>query len=114
MIDTAYHSHLTNSFFPRDQIEEIPVVGDAADSSAPPVVEIDAHGGVVDYHQLLPTTTNQQPRPTNNHHPPTTPVGEIDAHGGVVSCLISNNYQQPPLTNYQLPPVVGTDARGGV
>ena len=37
---------LTNSFFPRDQIEEIPVVGDAVDLSAPPVVEIDAHGGV--------------------------------------------------------------------
>ena len=34
-------------FFPRDQIEEIPIVGDAVDSWAPPVVEIDAHGGVV-------------------------------------------------------------------
>ena len=83
---TSYHSQLTNSFFRRDQIEEIPAVGDAVDSSAPPVVEIDAHGGVVKVVQPPLTTNNQHPQTTTTHQLP--PVVEIDAHGGVESCSI--------------------------
>ena len=72
-----YHSRLTKSFFSRDQIEEIPVVGDAVDLWAPPVVEIDAHGGV----DSCPITTNNQHPPTTTIYHQLPPVVEIDAHG---------------------------------
>ena len=56
------------------------------DSSAPPVVEIDVHGGVVKVVQPPLTTNNQHPQTTTTHQLP--PVVVIDAHGGVESCPV--------------------------